>query len=52
MQFSMARKFMLQPLRRYNVNILKCVILHLTRHDWSKLKNTGGARTSIFCTVQ
>ncbi len=36
-----------QPLRRYNVSILKCVILFLTRHEWSILKNTGGVWINI-----
>jgi hypothetical protein len=48
LQYSMARKFMLQPLCRYNVKHSKISNLRLTRHDWSKLKNTGGARSNIW----
>jgi hypothetical protein len=28
-----------------NVNNLKCILSRLIRHDWSMLKNTGGALT-------
>ncbi len=45
MKFSMARKYLHRPLRRYDVkpneNKRIKVILSLTRHSLSKLYNTG-----------
>ncbi len=46
MQFSMARKFLLRPLRRYDIKPNerknRINLLRLTRHALSKLNNTGG----------
>jgi hypothetical protein len=42
MQFSMARKFMLQPLRKKRTS----VIFRLTCHALRKLNSIGGARSS------
>ncbi len=54
MQFSMSRKFTLQPLRRYDIKPPKknatSVIFRLTWHALSKLNNTGGARSSDLWT--
>jgi hypothetical protein len=54
MQLSMARKFLLRLLRRYDVKANekpshKCNIIGLTRHTLRKLKNTGGGQSSDLC---
>jgi hypothetical protein len=52
MQFSMARRFMLQLLRRYSVKFCKMRNLMLGAPCIGKLKNTGGRRTNnlwIYC---
>ncbi len=47
MQFSMARRFMLQLLRRNNVKFCKMLNFTLCAPWLGNLKNTGGRRTSI-----
>ncbi len=47
MQFSMARRFKLQLLRRYSVKFYKMRNITLGPPWLDKLKNTGGRRTSI-----
>ncbi len=46
MQFSMARRFMLQLLRRYSVKFCKMRNFTLGAPQPGKLKNTGGRRTN------
>ncbi len=53
MQFSMARKFKLQLLRRYSVKFSKMRNFTLGMPGLGKLKNTGWRRTKILqiCTL-
>ena len=46
MQFSMARRFKLQLLRRYSVKFSKMRNITLGSPGLGKLKNTGGRRTN------
>ncbi len=47
MQFSLACKFSLFPLCRYNEKHIKCIILILAHHGWRKQKNTNSTQTNI-----